>query len=291
MNSKFLHTLMFGTLLISNISRSELTIENGKAKINFDVLALDKPDKAAWALTKGGIPGAVLGGIIGCVADEVNGNSRNEYGKQGLVAGAVLLALVWEYKNFKYKRMYDKSNGLKIHGVAAKNNPEGVKAQVSYYGSQKTVEVDKENTTPLMYAGATGSIEAAGAIIDKGPKNYDVTVGTKDSTAESEQTVSWWWALTDFLGITKNKWKPAATTVKKSHTDIKKKQRTIDMQDDQGNTAVIWAAQCEEPKAMKYLLKRGANGGITNNVGENLHTLAQQSEQIKAAIDQFKKGQ
>jgi hypothetical protein len=222
-----------------------MRIENGKPVINTVALQLEQrkfneSDSIAPAIVWG-IAGSLLGGTAG----KENAQVRTEV---GAIGGGILGVLTgyglsqffnWMQKNKEdkqFKVVSNQTEGLNLHGAAAKNNAEGVRALIAY--GQNPIAPDKEGRTPLMYAAATGSDKALDALIRN----------TGELTTNGD--------------------------------------KTLDLQDKQKNTAVLYAAQCGNPSTTKKLLVYGADGNKINLAGHNVTTYAQQNPKIKQAVEQ-----
>jgi hypothetical protein len=62
--------------------------------------------------------------------------------------------------------------------------------------------------------------------------------------------------------------------------------KSIDLQDNQKNTAILYAAQCGNANTTAKLFAYGADANIKNHEGHNVSTFAQQNNDIKKALEQ-----
>jgi hypothetical protein len=286
--SRSLNTFILASLLIPSFSCAEsaLKIKDGKAQIDFFSVGLTEPMSDFGAGALGGIGGGIVGAIVGAGADARNqGQNATVGGVIGLVVGAGVVA----YMNSQYRKMYNKSEGYNLHGVAARNNAEGVKAQVAWYTPAKTLEQDSEGRTPLMFASATGSDRAAQALLNAMPECHEFVDGKTETTSVAQKTSSGWAAAADVtLGTS---WYKAPEKTETTTVSLNKKTiPAIDMQDKQRNTALLYAAICEKPDTVKLLLEHGADGSRKNNLGQDVGMIGLRKPAIQKALDDRAEG-
>lgn len=234
--------------------------------------AADKwSDGTAFAV--GGAVGAVVGAV--CVAGRIS--SLTQLGTAMAVGGVVGGGIeVWN--NGRYTAAYDAAGGKNINGAAAANNAQGVQAWLNYGNS--AIAQDHDNMTPLMYAAANGSYEAAQVVAHNMPAEYEVVESTEETETVKTERGS--------RAQTLDNWLYPETT--KSKSVKKKKVKTADMQSSNGRTAIHWAFYGEHYKLLLYLIERGkANGNIEDNRGRSVKNMQIGGKSLSDVLDEAAK--
>jgi len=280
----YLRKLVLAFVLVSPVMHAMQEME-GVAIVQFD--PNDARFRAAdkWSTEKAFVVGGTAGAIAGALCVVAGGPqiwNKETFGITAGIVGAITGSItVWQ--NGNYTTAYDAANGRNMNGAAAANNPHGVQAWLNY--GQRAIQQDNDNMTPLMYASANGSLEAAQVISDNMQSEYEVVESvteTESQSVKTERGLDPDTIMDNWLALEKVKTKSKSTK--------KKRVKTADMQDLSGRTAFHWAFDGDHFKIMLYLLQRGkANGNIEDNRGRSIKNMIINGRSINDVLDEARK--
>lgn len=221
--------------------------------------------------------GGAIGAVVGFACAAGNAKTLGQLGA-GIAVGGVIGGGIEVWHNGRYTAAYDAAGGKNINGAAAANNAQGVQAWLNYGNS--AIAQDNDKMTPLMYAAANGSYEAARVVADNMPTEYEVVESTEETetvkTERGSRAQTW-----------DNLLYPETT---KSKSVRKKMLETASMRSSNGRTAIHWAFYGEHYKLLLYLIERGkANGNIEDNRGRSVKNMQIGGKSLSDVLDEAAK--
>jgi ankyrin repeat protein len=177
------------------------------------------------------------------------------------------------YRNEQYNKAYDTAQGRTIHGAAAADNSAGVSAWLNYYGDDRSIaQLGSDKLTPLMVAAGNGAEQAAQAIGDAMPTEYEVVESVTET--ESEE-----------LRSSPRHARPEVATVR-SKAVKKKRVKTNTMQDASGKTALHWAYDGRHWTLARMLISKGkADGMVADNCGRTIKDMTVDGKPLAEVVN------
>lgn len=110
---------------------------------------------------------------------------------------------------------------------------------------------DKNGWTPLHAATSTGALDVASVLVDHGANLYTPTASARGGTTSAHYLARVGWS----------------STAKALWEKVFAELCLPDVRDARKQTPLFHAAAKNEPEAVKFLLKHGANGNVVDNTG------------------------
>ncbi|MCX5922845.1 MAG: hypothetical protein NTX86_05985 [Candidatus Dependentiae bacterium] len=208
--------------------------------------------------------------ILRLIADCARENIRTK-----LVATAASFGLLGSFIGYKwhsnYQHAFDENSGISIYGLAADDDAVGVKTWIAY-SSGLSYAVDGNGRNALHFAAANGATKTAELLLASMPMTEQIARGEQHT-----QTFGHYNGFNGGYGFGNSS----------STSTIYEEIKTIDRQDTKFNrTAVLYAALGGHIDVLRVLLLSGANGGLSDNFGNTVASIAATNPAVQKVLDE-----